>query len=303
VWKVVWPSRCALCSQDEETIPHLFAQCPYATTTWNLVLGNLFILTTQALSYKEFFQNWGKNYRGNLRNKPGLNKLWIAMPKYICWEIWLARNKKIFQEETISPRQCAVKAISLCAEYMQHRALQQDQGLEHYEKKVNLFLKTPSLSSASKPSSTPQWAIRKTMEEFKLWMKAHRKHLLFFDGASRGNPGPAGVGGISLTLLETSWLPLPGVLEPTTNNIAEAYALYVGIRIVKEHNISHISIFGDSMLIVKAILKKQTVEKNLLNGILQRIRTIAESFGEINLFHIKRDLNPLIDLWAKTDRE
>jgi hypothetical protein len=53
----------------------------------------------------------------------------------------------------------------------------------------------------------------------------------------------------------------------------------VGIRIVKEHNISHISIFGDSMLIVKAILKKQTVEKNLLNGILQQIRTIAESFG------------------------
>jgi transcription elongation factor GreA-like protein len=57
------------------------------------------------------------------------------------------------------------------------------------------------------------------------------------------------------------------------------------------------------MLIVKAILKKKTVEKNLLNDILQRIKTIAESFGEINLFHIKRDLNPLADLWAKTDRE
>ena len=57
------------------------------------------------------------------------------------------------------------------------------------------------------------------------------------------------------------------------------------------------------MLIVKAILKKQTVEKNLLNGILQRIRTIVESFGEINLFHIKRDLNPLAKLWAKMDQE
>ena len=88
-----------------------------------------------------------------------------------------------------------------------------------------------------------------------------------------------------------------------TNNIAETYALYVGIRIVKEHNISHISIFGDSMLIVKEILKKQTVEKNLLNGILQRIMTIVEIFGEINLFHIKRDLNPLANLWAKTNRE
>jgi len=77
----------------------------------------------------------------------------------------------------------------------------------------------------------------------------------------------------------------------------------VGIRIVKENNIYHISIFGDSMLIVKAILKKKTVEKNLLNGILQRIRTIAEIFGEINLFHINRDINPLADLWAKMDRE
>jgi hypothetical protein len=56
------------------------------------------------------------------------------MPKYICWEIWLAQNKKIFQEETISPRQCEVKEISLCVEYMHHRALQQDQGLEHYKK-------------------------------------------------------------------------------------------------------------------------------------------------------------------------
>jgi len=112
------PSRCALYSQDEETIPHMFAQCPYATATWNLVLGNLFILTTQALSYKDFFQNWGKNYHGNLRNKPGLNKLWIEIPKYIYWEIWLAQNKKIFQKETISPRQCVVKSISLCVEYM-----------------------------------------------------------------------------------------------------------------------------------------------------------------------------------------
>jgi hypothetical protein len=45
------------------------------------------------------------------------------------------------------------------------------------------------------------------------------------------------------------------------------------------------------------------MEKNLLNGILQRIRTIVEIFGEINLFHIKRDLNPLVDLWDKIDRE
>ena len=112
----------------------MFAQCPYTTTTGNLALGNLLILTTWSLSYKEIFQNWGKNYLGNLRNKLGLNKLWITIPKYIYWEIWLAWNKKIFQEETINPRQCAVKAISLCTEYMQHRALQQNQGPEHYEK-------------------------------------------------------------------------------------------------------------------------------------------------------------------------
>jgi ribonuclease HI len=95
------------------------------------------------------------------------------------------------------------------------------------------------------------------VEEFKLWMKAHMKHIFFFDGASRGTPRPTGAGGISLTLLETSWLPFAWGLGTATNNIAKPYSLYAGIRTIKEHKISHLSIFGDSMLKVKAILKKK----------------------------------------------
>jgi hypothetical protein len=41
------------------------------------------------------------------------------------------------------------------------------------------------------------------------------------------------------------------------------------------------------------------MENNLLSGILHQITSLIGNFEEINLFHIKRGLNPLVDLWAK----
>jgi hypothetical protein len=39
---IVGPSRCALFSQDEESISHLFVHCNYTTTTWKWALGDIF---------------------------------------------------------------------------------------------------------------------------------------------------------------------------------------------------------------------------------------------------------------------
>lgn len=40
------------------------------------------------------------------------------------------------------------------------------------------------------------WEIRKEEQEFKEWKTKENKHILFFDGASKGNPGLAGGGGV-----------------------------------------------------------------------------------------------------------
>jgi hypothetical protein len=63
---IVGPSRCALSSQDEESIPHMFAQYNYTKSTWILALGDSFILIDWSLSHKYFFQKWGQNYHEDL---------------------------------------------------------------------------------------------------------------------------------------------------------------------------------------------------------------------------------------------
>ena len=32
-------------------------------------------------------------------SKPNFTRAWVSLPKYICWKIWEARNKEIFEGE------------------------------------------------------------------------------------------------------------------------------------------------------------------------------------------------------------
>lgn len=58
-------------------------------------------------------------------------------------------------------------------------------------------------------------------------------------------------------------------------------------------------VLGDSMIIITAVINNHPPENNILQGILQRISVIAKGFEVINFHHIKRNLNPLVDINAK----
>jgi hypothetical protein len=45
-------------------------------------------------------------------------------------------------------------------------------------------------------SHQQEWEIRMEEKEFKEWKRKENKYILFFDGASKGNPGVAGEGGM-----------------------------------------------------------------------------------------------------------
>lgn len=64
------------------------------------------------------FSLWNKNHRGTLKNKPIFKKLWMALPKYLCWKTWLARNRVIFKQDKNTPRSVAAKAKGLLAEFI-----------------------------------------------------------------------------------------------------------------------------------------------------------------------------------------
>ena len=61
-------------------------------------------------------KDWTNLFPGSLCEKPILSHLWAAIPKNLCWQLWLARNRAIFKEQKGIPVHIAAKTIGMIAE-------------------------------------------------------------------------------------------------------------------------------------------------------------------------------------------
>ena len=106
------------------------------------------------------------------------------------------------------------------------------------------------------------------------WWQSKNKASIFFDGASKGNPGKAGVGGLIFypgIKLETSfsW----GIVK-TTNNQAELFALLKACQLAKEAGHNNLQIFGYSGIIIKTLNSDSMLNSLILNVIMQSVHFI-----------------------------
>jgi hypothetical protein len=53
--------------------------------------------------FKLFWDLGRNNIRDLLQNKSIFRRLWLSLPKYTCWKIWLARKISVFKEEKFAP--------------------------------------------------------------------------------------------------------------------------------------------------------------------------------------------------------
>ena len=120
-----------------------------------------------------------------------------------------------------------------------------------------------------------------------------RAHL-YFDGASRGNPGPAAIG----------WVLVSGdgiVAEAgerigqATNNLAEYEALVAGLEAAVEYGFDEIVIRGDSELIVKQVRGEWDTNDPALRERRVRARELLMRFDEWSISHVPRELNDRAD--------
>jgi ribonuclease HI len=81
-------------------------------------------------------------------------------------------------------------------------------------------------------------------------LKKLGEYSLFFDGASRNNPGVAGAGGSLLDPQGNIVTDYAWGLGATSNNIVEAYSLLKGLSIAEDQTIAKIVVYGDSMMVV-----------------------------------------------------
>lgn len=122
-------------------------------------------------------------------------------------------------------------------------------------------------------------------------------YQLYFDGGSRGNPGPGGCG---YCILKNNHVVFEGKngLGVCTNNYAEYKGLHQGILAAIEKKINRIEVFGDSLLIINQMNRKWECRHKGLRPIFDDLSVMILSFGSITFNHVPREKNAIADSLA-----
>jgi ribonuclease HI len=126
-----------------------------------------------------------------------------------------------------------------------------------------------------------------------------RMWSLYVDGASRGNPGPAGAGAVLFGPQGEKRAEDSRYLGETTNNVAEYQALLLGLELALKHGVKSLSIYADSQLMVRQLLGAYQVKKPHLIPLWQKARETLQKFDAYALSHLDRSLNYEADRLAR----
>ncbi|MFY4814640.1 ribonuclease HI [Haloarcula sp. AONF1] len=116
----------------------------------------------------------------------------------------------------------------------------------------------------------------------------------YFDGASRGNPGPSSVGYV---LVDDSGIVTEGgeTIGTATNNQAEYRALIRAIEVARDYGFDDVHIRGDSELIVKQVRGEWDTNDPELRENRVRVRELLTGFDDWQIEHVPREINDRAD--------
>jgi len=127
------------------------------------------------------------------------------------------------------------------------------------------------------------------------------KLIIYTDGASRGNPGPASYGFV-IEDGKGNILHKEGkVIGITTNNVAEYTAVLEALKHVKQYAKGkqlQIELFADSKLVAEQLSGKFKIKAKHLKPLIEQIKILALDLGGIIFSHIPRHKNIPADSMA-----
>jgi ribonuclease HI len=124
------------------------------------------------------------------------------------------------------------------------------------------------------------------------------KLIIYCDGGSRGNPGPAGLGAVIYDEENNKLFELSEFLGVTTNNQAEYKGVLKAIKKAKELKAKELSFYLDSELIVKQMKGQYRVKNRDLIPLYMEIRKHILEFQKVEFNHVRREYNKEADALA-----
>lgn len=118
---------------------------------------------------------------------------------------------------------------------------------------------------------------------------------IFTDGGARGNPGPAGIGGVLYNEKNEVINTFSEYIGETTNNQAEYKALIKALEMAKSIGADIVECYLDSELVVKQMNREYRVKDKDLASLFVKVWNIASSFKKITFTHVFRESNKEAD--------
>jgi len=218
------------------------------------------------------------------------------------WNIWKERNRRVFKNQSMvleqiwtTLHQNIMESLSTKEWYLE------DMPTSQQEKAIWENWRIPiNQQSITKKKTSVQ-----NKEADKWTPPPNNMFQLNFDGASKGNPGKAGYGGVFRDHHGNPQLIYMGSKGWDTNNSAELEGVWRGLILAQERGFFPLIIEGDSQIIIRMITK-------LMNGshihkvsnswrmaqMLDLINKWLSQHQAISLRHIKREGNKLADFLA-----
>ncbi|MBI4429220.1 MAG: ribonuclease HI family protein [Ignavibacteriales bacterium] len=121
----------------------------------------------------------------------------------------------------------------------------------------------------------------------------------FTDGASRGNPGEAGIGVVLKDEKGKKISSVFGFVGSTTNNVAEYKALIVCLKLAVSMKCDSLVVHSDSELMVRQVKGEYKVKDPEIRKHFQDVFALLEKAPyEFEILHIARDDNAEADRLA-----
>lgn len=124
----------------------------------------------------------------------------------------------------------------------------------------------------------------------------HSGHcVIYSDGGSRGNPGPAAAGGLVLRDDGSVVAEVSEVLGVTTNNVAEYRALLLLLQRALDAGFQRADVYMDSELVVRQINGQYRVKDEKIMPLHAAARRMMARFAEVRVGHVPRVKNKRAD--------
>lgn len=123
--------------------------------------------------------------------------------------------------------------------------------------------------------------------------------VMYVDGASRGNPGPAGIGIVIFDADNRQVGKVCARIGEQTNNFAEYAALIRALRIANYFRVKVLRIRTDSELVAKQVAGEYKVSNENIRPLYEEVVRLKKNIANCKIEYVSRNQNDKADYLAK----